>query len=50
MNRRKQTQEHKIWKENHYMTRTTANIMIFKKQNKNHLEESKNAQNMKNND
>ena len=32
------------------MTRTTANIMMFKKQNKNHLEESKKIQNMKNND
>ena len=46
----KQAQEHKIWNENPYMTRTTANIMMFKKQNKNHLEESKKIQNMKNND
>jgi splicing factor 3A subunit 1 len=46
----KQAQEHKIINENPYMTRTTANIMMFKIQNKTHLEESKKAQNMKNND
>lgn len=42
-----QVPSHQIWNGyNPYMSRTTANITMFKQQNKKHLEESKKAQQM----